>query len=140
MRNKKVMYFLASSILVVGLVGCSGETKSNNLGDLKGVKNSEYASKCTDWEKQKDGSFKCDDDKNESSHGGYFFFNGMLYPSYASMASSSNYKANNLINGTARTSTSTNGSKSNSSVKGGSSSGKTGIGSGGASRGGAGAS
>lgn len=88
------------------LSGCGEETIKKPyppeplqpLATTSSPEHKEIKDSCKIWEKNKDGSEVCKD--SNSSMNGSSFFNGMLFGSMLNMNNSSDYKNNNLVNGT----------------------------------------
>lgn len=138
MVSRKMKYVSIASIglMTLSLGACASNTQEyRTMGDsgLKTVEQSKYKDQCKEPELQKDGSYKCEEEVvNGGGAGGvatggantnhsstsiipFWLFNGQRYDSQSAMVASSDYKKNNLVNGTKYKNTKTDARKSNNS-------------------------
>lgn len=87
------------------------------IEQLQGIEDSEYAESCDSWTVQEDGSYYCDDE--HSQYHGNYFFNGLMFATLGAMVGSSLYKQKNLTNGTMRQNVKRNDEQTGSSSSGG---------------------
>jgi hypothetical protein len=119
-KTAKLMAGVTTTIMALGLSGCSSTTSSLP------PEPSEY--ECDDWEWDDDeGTYYCDDSR--SSHFGAYYLMGSMFSNKSALHKSSNYSSHSS---TYKNSRNTNSSSTNKSTTSSGSSGsyKSGIGSG----------
>jgi hypothetical protein len=100
-KTKKMMAGVATSIMALGLVGCTQNEFDTSLNNVDGTEDdysttstslppepTEY--ECDDWDwDENEGTYYCDDSR--SSHFGAYYLLGTMFNNKSALHSSSNY-------------------------------------------------